>query len=98
MALIMVTAAPAVNAWPAGDEGCDGEPPADICGSRKLPVVPNPRFTLSWRLRSKINGRTEEFNRSGCMEGLRVKRWLSVPSTRLAWASGRTLRWTYHFS
>src|SRR6266852_3212323 len=34
MALIMVTEAPAVNAWPAGDEGCDGDPPADNCGRK----------------------------------------------------------------
>src|SRR6267142_1999130 len=34
MALIMVTEAPAVNAWPAGDEGWDGDPPAESCGRK----------------------------------------------------------------
>src|SRR5713101_10005861 len=56
-ALSSVAQAPAVKAWPAGEEGCDGEPAFSSCGHKKLPTVDaTPRFTLSWRLRSKIKG------------------------------------------
>src|SRR5215469_12697968 len=39
-----VTHAPAVNAWPAGDEGCEGDPPLSICGHCQLSAVVKPRF------------------------------------------------------
>src|SRR5262245_18692937 len=74
----MVTQAPAVKACPAGASGWAGDPAFDTCGSRKLPVAPMPRFTLSCRLCSKIKGNTEEFSRSGCRFGLSVKR---LPTT-----------------
>src|SRR5437899_12840066 len=38
-ALIIVTQAPAVKAWPAGEDGCDGDPAFNSCGHKKLPAV-----------------------------------------------------------
>src|SRR5260370_11514388 len=46
-AFSMVTQAPAVKACPAGDDGCEGDPPFSSCGQRKLPLVPRLRFTFS---------------------------------------------------
>src|SRR5260370_17666872 len=46
-----VTQAPAVNAWPAGDEGCEGDPPLSICGHCQLSAAVSPPFVFPSSLR-----------------------------------------------